>query len=180
VGQTLVCSAVLTDSSGTSQTVTDRATWSSSSPSVATVGPIGNITGKTAGQTTISAAYQSATASTQTSVQLQDAVEIDSIGEQGSFAVGTTNTVSAEGFYSVASVPVGQLSLVITDQTGAVIGSSDPIGAPLGGQTFLLSVTFAIPQGVTKVCHTATLQLGSTTLTSSASGTLQPCIAVSH
>lgn len=89
---------------------------------------------------------------------------------------GTTVTVWLFGFWGVESASSGELSMQMTDQNGDVIASSPPLTVAWGGDSFLLSTTFTIPQGVTTVCRQASLQIAGTTL--SAAPPDQRCIPV--
>jgi hypothetical protein len=83
-----------------------------------------------------------------------------------------------QGFYGVASADSGRLTLVITDQAGATISTSAPLTVPHGGARFLLSTSFTLSAGTTRVCRTGVLQIGSTTLTAVPDVSLMPCVAV--
>ena len=69
-------------------------------------------------------------------------------------------------------------ALVITDQNGSAIGTSAPQTLPRGGDRYLISTTFTLPPGTTRVCRTGVLQIGSATLTVVPDVSLVPCVAV--
>jgi hypothetical protein len=170
VGQIDVCAAVAYLTNGLPQVVSATgAVWSSSNPAIAsfqvTNGPV--VTGLSAGQVTISATYQGVSGTTQLSVQAQDFVQATSYATQGAYKIGSTLTVTQEGCYGVASADSGQLTIVITDQNGAVIGSSAPQTKSRGGGSFVIPATFVIPAGTTQFCRGATLQVGGTTVMAS-------------
>ncbi len=68
-----------------------------------------------------------------------------------------------QGYYSVASAETGLLSLRISDQTGT-IATTSPLTVAKGGDFFLLSRTFVVPQDSVEVCRTAILEVGSVTI----------------
>ena len=72
----------------------------------------------------------------------------------------------------------GRLTLVITDQTGATVSTSAPQTVARGGDKYILSTTFTLPPGTTRVCRMGVLQIGSTTLTVVPDVSLAPCVAV--
>lgn len=100
-------------------------------------------------------------------MQAQDFVQVTSYATQGAYTVGSTLTVTQEDYYGVASADSGQLTIVITDQNGAVIGSSAPQTKSRGGGSFVIPSTFLIPAGTTQFCRGATLQVGGTTFSAS-------------
>jgi hypothetical protein len=55
---------------------------------------------------------------------------------------------------------------------------SEPLTVPRGGDQYLISTTFTLPPGTTRVCRTGVLQIGSTTLTLPPDTSLVPCVAV--
>ena len=64
------------------------------------------------------------------------------------------------------------------DQNGAMVSSSTPLTVPRGGERYLISTTFTLPPGATRVCRTGVLQIGSTTLTVVPAPSLVPCIDI--
>jgi hypothetical protein len=110
-------------------------------------------------------------------VHLQDVLRVTSAPYQGTFNVGTTATVVLQGFYGVASADSGILTLVITDQAGATVSTSGQ-AVPHGGDRYLISNTFTVPTGTTRLCRTALLRIASTTLTAVPDDSLVPCFAV--
>jgi hypothetical protein len=109
---------------------------------------------------------------------LQDALTASSAAFGGTFKVGTTATMWLQGGYGVASADSGRLTLVITDQAGAVVSTSAPQTVPRGGDRYLISTTFTLPPGTTRVCRTGVLQIGSATLTVVPVVSLVPCVEV--
>jgi hypothetical protein len=83
-----------------------------------------------------------------------------------------------QGFYGVASADSGFLTLVVTDQNGATVSTTQPKLETKGGDSFVLSTTFTIPVGATMVCRAAVLQIGSLTLTETGDASLFPCLTV--
>ena len=72
-------------------------------------------------------------------------------------------TMWLQGYYSVASAATGRLSLKISDQTG-IITTTAPFTVARGGDFFLLSSTFVVPETSVEVCRTAFLEVGSVTV----------------
>ena len=174
-GELIVCLATV---KGSTVILNPDVTWSSSAPDVLLSLGIGAFMGKSDVQGTITAAYQGQAASAQVTVTLQDALRATAAADQGSFKVGTTATMWLQGFYGVASADSGSLTIVVSDQNGAMVSSSAPITVPRGGDRYLISTTFTLPPGTTRVCRTGVLQIGSTTLTVTPAPSLVPCVDV--
>jgi len=172
-GDLLVCRAT-----GASADVAIATTWTSSDPNIAASQGPGVFVGKSEGQATVSATYGGQTVSTVVTVQLQDVLRATASASQGTFKVGTTATMWLQGFYGVASADSGTLTLVITDQSGMTVSASAPLTVPHGGDRYLVSTTFALAPGTTRVCRTGVLQIGSTTLTVVPDVSLVPCFDV--
>ena len=112
------------------------------------------------------------------SVTAEDALRIRAGADQGEFRVGTTVTMWLQGYYSVASAESGRLRLQISNQAGPIT-STPPMTVAKGGDFFLLSSTFVVPQGSTEVCRMAVLEVGPLTIaepTSNESGLR--CVAI--
>jgi hypothetical protein len=152
--------------------------WTSSDPSIATSQGMGLFVGKSEGQATLTATYSGQSASALLTVHLQDVLRTTASADQGSFKVGTTATLWLQGFYGVASADLGTLTIVITDQTGATVSTSAPLTVPRGGDRYLISTTFTLAPGTTRVCRKAVLQIGATTLTMVPDVSLAPCFEV--
>jgi hypothetical protein len=97
---------------------------------------------------------------------------------QGSFKVGTTATLWLQGGYGVASADSGSLTLVVTDQSGATVSTSAPLTVRRGGDLYIMSTTFTIPPGATRVCPSGVLQIGLTRLTVVPDVSRVPCMPV--
>jgi hypothetical protein len=158
--------------------VSTIAVWTSSNPNIATSRGIGLFLGKSDGQATLTATYSGQSVSALLTVRLQDVIRATASASQGSFKVGTTVTLWLQGFYGVASADSGTLRLIITDQTGATISTSEPLTVPRGGDRYIISTTFTLPPGTTRVCQTGVLHIGSATLTVVPDGSLAPCLPV--
>jgi len=78
-------------------------------------------------------------------------------------SLAATVTMWLQGYYSVASAETGRLSLRISDQTGTITTTS-PLTVAKGGDFFLLSSTFVVPQDSVEVCRTAILEVASVTI----------------
>ena len=97
-------------------------------------------------------------------VTAEDALRIATgQAQQGDFRPGSTVTMWLQGYYSVASAETGRLSLRISDQTGTVT-TTPPMTVAKGGDFFLLSSTFVVPQSSVEVCRTAILEVGPVTV----------------
>lgn len=172
-GDIAVCRATVA-----SANVSQDALWASSDPNIATSQGGGLFIGKSAGQATLTASYSGETVSARLTVDLQDVLRATATASQGTFQVGTSATMWLQGFYGVASANSGTLTVVITDQTGATVSTSEPLTVPHGGDRYLISTTFTLRPGTTSVCRTGVLQIGATTLTAVPDVSLAPCMAV--
>ena len=172
IGEKGPCIAVARLRSGQAPVVSFDATWSSTRPEVVTVDALGVANGRSAGQAVVSASYRGRDAGAPVMVTAEDALRIKAAAIQGEFRPGTTVTMWLQGYYSVASAESGRLSLRITDQTGTITTTS-PLTVAKGGDFFLLSSTFVVPQESEQVCRTAILEVAALTIaepTSNASG----------
>ena len=161
IGERAPCIAVASYRSGRQPLVSFESTWSSSLPEVVAVDSLGVSTGKSAGQAMVTASYQGRHASAVIAVTEEDALRISSgQAHQGDFRPGSTVTMWLQGYYSVASAATGRLSLKISDQTG-IITTTAPSTVAKGGDFFLLSSTFVVPETSVEVCRTAVLEVGS-------------------
>jgi hypothetical protein len=163
LGEKGPCTAVARMRSGQTPVVSFDATWSSTRPDVVAVDALGVVTGQSAGQAVVSASYRGRESAATVLVRAVDAVRVRAAAEQGEFRPGTTVTMWLQGYYSVASAEAGRLSLRITDQTG-VIATTSPMTVAKGGDFFLLSSTFVIPQASVQVCRTAVLEVAGLTI----------------
>jgi len=164
IGQRAPCIAVAFYDSGRQPVVSVQSAWTSSRSDVVAVESFGAITGKSGGEAVVTASYQERQASATVVVSDVDALRIDSgQGQQGPFTPGSTVTMWLQGYYSVSSAETGRLSLRITDQTG-IITSTAPLTVAKGGNFFLLSSTFVIPDDSVEVCRTAILEVGAVTI----------------
>jgi hypothetical protein len=152
--------------------------WASSDPNIASSQGVGLFLGKSEGHATVTATYSGQNASALLTVHLQDVLRATAAASQGSFRVGSTATLWLQGFYGVASADSGTLTLVVTDQTGATVSTSAPLTVPRGGDRYLISTTFTLQPGTTRVCRTGVLQIGLTTLTVVPDASLVPCFDV--
>ena len=169
IGQRAPCLAVARLRSGQTPVVSFDATWSSTRPEVVAVDTMGLMTGRAAGQATVSASYRGQQASATVAVTEEDALRIASgQAHQGDFTPGSTVTMWLQGYYSVASAETGRLSLRIADQSG-IVTTTPALTVAKGGDFFLLSATFVVPQNSVEVCRTALLVVGSVTIAESPS-----------
>jgi hypothetical protein len=163
IGQKGPCLAVARLSTGQTPVLPLEAAWSSTRSDVVGVDALGVVAGRSAGQASISASYRGRQATALVSVTEEDALRITAAAHQGEFRPGTVATMWLQGYYSVASAPGAKLSLRITDQNGTIT-TTTPLGVVKGGDFFLLSSTFTVPDASTQVCRTAILEVGSTTI----------------
>ena len=160
----LPCIAVASYGSGRQPLVSFESTWLSSRADVVAVYGLGVTTGKSAGEATVTASYQGRQATAVIVVTEEDALRISSgQANQGAFTPGSTVTMWLQGYYSVASAATGRLSLKISDQTGTITTTS-PLTVARGGDFFLLSSTFVVPDTSVEVCRTAVLEVGAVTI----------------
>ena len=173
IGQRAPCLAVARLRSGQTPVVSFDATWSSTRADVVAVDAMGLLTGRSDGQATISASYQGREGTAAIVVTAKDGLHIASAqAHQGDFTPGSSVTMWLQGYYSVASAETGRLSLKITDQTRTV-ATTAPTTVVKGGDFFLMSSTFIVPQDSVEVCRTAVLEVGAVTVaepTSNANG----------
>jgi hypothetical protein len=164
IGQKEPCVALARLRSGQTPVVSFDSTWTSTRPDVVAVDALGVVNGRSAGQATITASYRGREATASLVVIAEDALRID-IGQaqQGDFKPGSTVTMWLQGYYSVVSAETGRLSLRITDQSRTVT-TTPPSTVAKGGDFFLLSSTFVVPQDSTEVCRTAVLEVGPVTI----------------
>ena len=164
IGQKGPCTAVARLRSGQTPVVSFDATWSSTRPDVVAVDALGLVNGRSAGQAMVSASYRGRDAAVPVVVTAEDALRIATgQAHQGDFRPGNTVTMWLQGYYSVDSVDTGKLSLRISDQTGTITTTA-PMTVAKGGDFFLLSSTFVVPQSSDEVCRTAILEVGSVTI----------------
>ena len=164
IGERAPCIAVASYGSGRQPLVSFESTWSSSRPDVVAVDGVGLSTGKSAGEATVTAFYQGRQAAAVVVVTEEDALRISSgQASQGPFTPGSTVTLWLQGYYSVASAATGRLSLKISDQTGTITTTA-PLTVAKGGDLFLLSSTFVVPDASEEVCRTAVLKVGAVTI----------------
>jgi hypothetical protein len=162
IGEREPCIAVASYRSGQQAPVFD-AMWSSRHPDIVAIDARGVVSGRTAGQAIVSASYRGREGVAPVSVNAQDAVKIKAAAEQGEFRPGTTATMWLQGYYSVASADTARLALRISDQAGTLTTTTPQIVAR-GGDFFLLSATFVVPQQSTRVCRAVILEVGSVTI----------------
>ena len=163
IGEKAPCLAVARLRSGQTPVVNVDATWSSTRPEVVAVEALGVVNGRSAGQAGISASYRGREGAASVSVTAEDALRIRAAAAQGEFRPGTTVTMWLQGYYSVASADAGRLSLRIIDQARTITTTS-PLTVAKGGDFFLLSSTFVVPQDSAQVCRTALLEVASVTI----------------
>jgi hypothetical protein len=164
IGQKGPCLAQARLRSGATPVVSFDATWSSTRADVVAVDTMGVVNGRSAGQAQVSASYRGRQSAATVVVTDEDALRIDNgQANQGAFTPGSTVTMWLQGYYSVASADTGRLSLRITDQTGTIT-TTLALTVAKGGDFFLLSSTFVVPDASVEVCRTAVLEVGSVTI----------------
>jgi hypothetical protein len=161
IGEKGPCTAVARLRSGQTPVVSFDAMWSSTRPDVVAVDALGIVNGRSAGQAMVSASYRGRDAAAPVMVTAADALRIATgQAQQGDFRPGSTVTMWLQGYYSVDSADTGRLSLRISDQTGTIT-TTPPMTVAKGGDFFLLSSTFVVPESSVEVCRTAILEAGS-------------------
>jgi hypothetical protein len=178
IGEKGPCLALARLGSGQTPVVSFEATWSSTRPDLVDVDALGVVAGRGAGEAAVTASYRGRSATAAIAVTAEDALRIRAAAQQGDFRPGSTVTMWLQGYYSVASADTGRLSLRISDPTGTITTTS-PLNVVKGGDFFLLSSTFVVPQNSSEVCRTAILEVASITIAepkSNASGLW--CISV--
>jgi hypothetical protein len=143
--------------------VSFEATWSSTRPDLVDVDALGVVAGRGPGEAVVTASYRGRNATAAIAVTAEDALRIRAAAQQGDFRPGSTVTMWLQGYYSVASADTGRLSLRISDTTGTITTTS-PLNVVKGGDFFLLSSTFVVPQNSGPVCRTAILEVASVTI----------------
>lgn len=172
-GDLVVC--ILT---AASVNVSTTAVWTSSDPAIASSQGSGLFLGRAEGQATITATYSGQSVTAPLTVHLEDVLRATASASQGTFRVGTIATLWLQGFYGVASADSGTLTLVVTDQAGAIVSTSAPLTVARGGDRYLISATFTLAPGTTRVCRAGLLVIGSTRLTAVPDASLVPCFDV--
>ena len=139
--------------SGAAQDISTLANWTSSSPSIATVGwQTGIVTALTPGQTTITATLGSASTAIQVTVTNATLTSIAVSPSDASIALGTSQQFTAQGTFSDSSTEM---------LVGANWSSSMPGIAIVDG----LGVAHSIGSGVTQITATVNGVSGSVNLT---------------
>ena len=179
IGQRGPCLAIARLGSGLTRPVFfDEAVWSSASPDVVAVDTLGVVRGQSAGQSAVSASYGGRQGSTTVLVTAEDGLRVESgQADQGAFTAGSTVTMWLQGYYSVNSAATGRLSLQISDQV-RTIARSAPLTVAKGGDFFLLSSTFVVPDDSVEVCRTAILEVGAVTITAPQPKTSWSCLPI--
>lgn len=173
IGERRPCIAVARLRSGQTPIVSFSASWSSIRPDVVAVDSMGVVSGRSGGQALVSAAYGGRQSAAIVVVTEKDGLRIDTgQAQQGDFRPGSTVTMWLQGYYSVVSAETGRLSLRISDQT-RTITTTPPVTVAKGGDFFLLSSTFIVPQDSVEVCRTAVLEVGSVEIAEPTSNVLR-------
>ena len=184
VGQmvNLVATGVFAD--GTKQDVTSQATWTSSSPAIATVGDAGaskgQVTGVAVGTATVTATMQAISGTVQISVVAKKITSIGITPTQPILQRGVTQPFKATAVYDDNSTSdvtqqatwstgdTGVLSVVATGASAgvatALAAGTTSLTATLGGISGTTSVTVTAPAltSITVTPATATLFVGTT------------------
>lgn len=124
LGTFLQFTATGTYTDGSTQNLTSSVTWSSSTPSVASIAAGGLATGANLGSTTIQASYQSVNGNTQLTVATATLVSLEIQGGDVTIANGTSHLFVALGIYNDGS----QHNL----SNDVVWNSSEPTVATIG------------------------------------------------
>lgn len=168
IGERAPCVAVARLRSGRQIPVVFESTWSSARPEIVAVDTQGVVSGRAAGLALVTGSYGGREGTATIVVTAEDALKIKAAADQGEFRPGTTVTMWLQGYYSVASADTGRLSLRISDQAGTIT-TTQPLIVAKGGDFFLLSSSFVVPEGSKEVCRAAILEIGSVTIVEPAS-----------
>jgi hypothetical protein len=159
IGQRGPCVAVARLGSGAMPLVSFDAAWSSASPDVVTVDAMGVVKGQSAGQAIVSASYGGRQNSATLVVTAEDGLRVQAGAVQGAFTPGSTVTMWLQGYYGVNSATTGRLSMQISDQARTITRTA-PLTVAKGGDFFILSSTFVVPEDSVEVCRSAILEIG--------------------
>lgn len=178
VGEQAPCTAAVVQ--GESQTYsTMAATWSSLQPDILDIDAPGVVRGRAPGTAGVLAKHQGLEGVAQVSVVFEDGLRVTGAAEQGDFRVGAQVTLFIQGVYSVASAPSGRLELLITNQDGLAVAAGDQ-RTVTGTDAFVVSMTFRVPDGATRLCRQARLRVGSTSFVEPTGSALASnCVPVS-
>ena len=112
----------------------------------------------------MSATFGSQTAVIQVTVKAEDLVGVVSFGEYVPTRPGQSASLLVGVRYSVASAPSGEITVRFSDQND-IVATTSPMTATTGYHLVSIPATFTVPATSTKLCITAVLRVGSTTLT---------------
>jgi len=158
VGEVRPCVAVARTTDGRLPVVSPIATWSSARPQIVAVSPIGDVTGIAPGESQITVAYGGREATTSVSVSGDDALKLTALTEQGTFAPGSTVSMSVSGFYSLQSAEAATLQMLVVDRRGStIVGPTRPVER--GGSAFTLSVSFDVPNASEVLCRSVRMTI---------------------
>lgn len=146
----------------------DLVAWTSSDRNVAVVS-YGSITAVAPGVATIGAEYHGHTANVVVTVKPahpgQDSLESLSGVVTGGLRPGENTTVRETLTYNVVSGPSGRITILVTDQNAAPIGSNPAPGVnvAMGAGAVTVSDTLVIPFSATALCTEIRLVIASST-----------------
>jgi len=129
-----------TYSDGSSQTLTQSATWTSISSAVATVNAQGSVTGVSKGDTQVSAAYQGVSGTASVSVGPPALVSITVSPSQATLPMGETEQLTATGNFSDGSVQNLTQSATWTS-SGSAVASVSAAGIAVANAIGTISIT---------------------------------------
>jgi hypothetical protein len=135
----------------------DLVAWTSSDPNVAVVS-YGGITAVAPGVATIGAEYHGHTADVVVTVKPthpgQDSLESLGGSITGGLRPGENTTVSETLTYNLVSGPSGLITILVTDQNAAPIGSNPApaVNVAIGAGAVTVSDTLVIPLSATELC----------------------------
>jgi hypothetical protein len=154
-------------------TPANRATYTSSDPTVAPIDANGVITTVKPGEATLSATFlgKSATVRVVIGTQDQDEFKLGGGSVAGRLGIDSRVTYGSTFAYWLVSAASGVITHHIVDQNGRELGSNMTAVATSGGpKTVDFSETITPPAGTTRVCTSATLDLSTGTRLTAAGG----------
>jgi Bacterial Ig-like domain (group 2)/Protein of unknown function (DUF1573)/IPT/TIG domain/Abnormal spindle-like microcephaly-assoc'd, ASPM-SPD-2-Hydin/Galactose oxidase, central domain len=162
LGKTQQYQAVGTYSDGSTQDITTLVTWASGSPSVAGITPTGLATGSTQGTTSITATFESISASASLGVGTQVLVSLAVTPGAASIAVGSTQQLTATGTYTDGSTQnLTSSSTWVSSNTGVATVSNSGLGTAVTSGNTTITATVGGMNGTAVLVVVSSTDTGS-------------------